>query len=293
MKPLWRWLIVAIYVLTLPFMRRVWELLRAGGVSLANAIPLLVGALLVVILAIYLVRIKKEKRPWVYISFLVICVVYALVTSSLERPIERIHLAQYGLLSILVFWAMARGDEGMTLCLWSILATVELGLVDECVQGLLPPRIYDFNDLLLNAKAALLGQAVMAFVLRPWERRAPLVAPARRRLAKTACALMALALTLIVLLTVINICLIERGTPTISEDVHRGDGKLKLRDGFLYFGAGVIIVNAAVVAAAVIILILTRSNTARAVQYARAVIICGLLTPAILIVGKLIGLRFR
>jgi hypothetical protein len=192
---------------------------------------------------------------------------------------------------MLVFWALAAGGGSPLLCLWAAAITVELGIADECVQGLLPARFYDFRDIVLNAKSALLGQAVVAFVLRPWDRRRPPAAPAALRQPTTKLTLW-LALALVIGLTAMNIYLIELGTPTIVENAQRGDGALRHRDGFIHFGPAAVALNAAVVLGS-LLMVRIYGRTSGTGRPLRAAIICGLLPPLVLIAGKLADFRFR
>ncbi|MEI6633841.1 MAG: VanZ family protein [Chlamydiota bacterium] len=282
-----RWLIVGGYLLTLPFMRRGWDLVRTrGGDPAADALPLAAGLALVAALAWYLVAKKREVRISVYLLLAGVCGVSAALFCSLREPIMRIHIAQYALMSIFVFWAMEGEREGWTFCLWAALVTSELGLADESFQGLLPSRIYDLQDVFLNVKAAILGQAVVLLVLRPWEShgRAPRPAGERNRAAFTA-----IAFSLVTLLALLNIALIEKGTPTLGG---WGNAVVKGRDGFRFFGAAAVAANAVVIIAASI-LAAAGGPLRGAARALRAAAVCGLLSPLILIAGRLLGMRFR
>lgn len=293
LKSYWRWVIAGGYLLSLPFMRRVWELIRSFNVTLAGAMPLVMGALLLLFLTVYLIPIKREKRPLVYISLLLICIAYIYVSLSLPNRIERVHLAQYGFLSILVFWAMAGRGGGAILCLWSVVVTVEFGLADEFIQGLLPARIYDLNDVLLNGKAALLGQATVASVIRPWEGRPSTSGLQGERQGKRQREVLWLVLIMVFLIIVFDTYLIESGTPSVVEDVHREDGALRFRDGFLHFGRTVMVVNTLAITIAILSVLLTWGPTTRHRGYIKTAIICGLFSPTILLLGRLICIRFR
>jgi VanZ family protein len=290
---LWRWIFVGVYLFSLPFMRRLWDIVRAGSGALADMLPLLLGLILLIMLGLYLISMKRERRARVYLSLILICVVYLLFAFSQSRPVERVHLAQYSVLSILVFWAMAEGGGEFGLCLWAVLVTVELGFSDELIQGLLPQRIYDINDVMLNGKGAVLGQAVIAFVIRPWENRALLSSKKEELRMRKDRYLLWAALVVVILLTVFNVFLIERGTPTLVRDVHREDGGLKYRNGFLYFGTLAVTVNAVVIAGVVLSLVAARRRHAAGYYSVRVAVICGLLSPSILIIGRLLSLRFR
>jgi hypothetical protein len=285
-----RWAITGIYLFSLPFMRRAWDLTGGKRPFLANAVPIATGVALLLALLGYLVRNKRESRKAVWFSLAAVCMAYALMFRALPQPIERVHLAQYALLTMLVFWAMATGWAGYGLAVWAALATVEMGFADECFQGLIPSRIYDVNDVLLNAKAALMGQAVIVFVLRPWETHGRRCKAAMDgRAGAPSAVLLWCAFACVLLLMLFNVCILELGTPTITQDALKGAN----RDGFRYFDARAIALNAAVLASASSVIALTRRNTGGRARALRTAITCGLLSPLVLLGGRLLGLHFR
>jgi hypothetical protein len=288
-----RWTIAGFYLSSLPFMRCAWELTGAKSPFLAHAIPLASGVALLLALLWRLVLIKREARIAVWLFLAAVCVVYALMFRALPQQIERVHLSQYALLSMLVFWAMGDGYEGYVLSIWAAIVTVELGLADECLQGLMPSRIYDLNDVVLNAKAALIGQAVIAFVLRPWERGGRNLKPVDARPAWPGTLWLWCAWACVILLAAFNVYTLELGTPTITQDVHRGDGAFVHRDGFLYFGLRAILLNAAVLAAATVIVVSTRRRPGERARSLRTAVTCGLLSPLVLLAGRLLNVHFR
>ncbi len=293
MKRYLRWAIAGAYLASLPFMRRAWELTGARSAFLSHAIPVAAGAVLLVALLWHLLLIKREARAAVWLSLAAVCVAYALMFRAIPQRIERVHLSQYSLLSMIVFWAMADGYGRYLLCIWAALVTVELGFADECFQGLLPSRIYDLNDVLLNAKAALIGQAVIAFVLRPGETGGHIVESIKAHAGRRGTRSLWCVFACVILLTAFNIYTLERGTPTITHDVHREDGTFAHRDGFLYFGPGTVLLNVAVLTAAFVIGVSTGRRSGAGARSLRTAIICGLFSALVLLTGRLLNLHFR
>lgn len=283
-----RWIVAACYAAALPFLRGGWERIRArGGDSFAAALPFAVAAALAAALLWYLAARKRETRVTVYLLLAVLCAAALALFRSSPEPIARIHIAQYALLGLLVFWAMDGPREGRICCLGAFLAGSALGLADETLQGVLPSRIYDLRDVALNIRSVLLGQAAILFVLRPWEHNGG--GPPRRggggRLALPAC-----AFSLAALLCLANVALVEMGTPTRPgwEGAVAGG-----RDGFRHFGPAAVAANTVGIAAAVAMLGAARGPLRGAARLLRAAAVCGLLPPLILLVGALLGLRFR
>lgn len=76
-----------------------------------------------------------------------------------QLPEERIHVIEYGLLGWLITWSISKSKQkisynrifiGITLG-WSI------GFLDEIVQYILPNRVYDIRDVILNGLSATIG----------------------------------------------------------------------------------------------------------------------------------------
>lgn len=67
------------------------------------------------------------------------------------------HFLQYGSMALLARSALARGTQSYAArsLLLGIALTSTLGLLEECLQGLLPWRVFDWRDVAMNAGAAL------------------------------------------------------------------------------------------------------------------------------------------
>jgi VanZ family protein len=87
-------------------------------------------------------------------------------------PVERTHLIEYGLVAVLIYQALVeRRRGGRRVPIPAVLAvtlTVLLGWVDECIQWVLPNRVYDIVDVGFNALAGLM--AIAATLALAWAR---------------------------------------------------------------------------------------------------------------------------
>lgn len=101
-----------------------------------------------------------------------IAAVFLMVFARLGIP-ERSHLFEYGVLAVFIYEALKeRASQGRRVprpALLAIGATALLGVLDECIQALLPNRVFDPIDILFNAFAGLM--AVIAMVALGWARR--------------------------------------------------------------------------------------------------------------------------
>lgn len=83
---------------------------------------------------------------------------------------ERTHLFEYSVLALFIHEALKeRADNGGNVsrpALIALVATAPIGALDECIQALLPNRIFDIVDIGFNALAAFMG--VLASVVIAW-----------------------------------------------------------------------------------------------------------------------------
>ena len=156
------WVICGGYVIiiysTLSIMRPVLNILKAllgdfFGLSV-SLVPLIMG-LIVIPASIKIIQCRNLFSKVLF--FLCICV-YCVSLYYLKIPEERIHLIEYGLLAVLVLRALGFDIKNdMYLYGLSFMFTGFLGSVDELIQHLLPNRVGDVRDIVLNAFSGLLG----------------------------------------------------------------------------------------------------------------------------------------
>ena len=106
-----------------------------------------------------------------------IVVVYVLLGVRMAIP-ERSHLMEYGVLAVLVYEAISeRVTNGRHVPLPAVcafLATSLIGVIDECIQAVLPSRVFDWRDIVFNVLAALAAVVGVATIrwARDWTRTA-------------------------------------------------------------------------------------------------------------------------
>lgn len=138
--------------------------LRGNNLLRSTVLMALVGALVGVGV---LLRRARVGLPTMVIGA-ILALVYAILLVRIERPEERLHLVQYGSVTALVFAAvrarfLPRRRLGMAFLVAAVLGSA-LGWLDEGVQYLLPDRVYELRDVLLNVEAAVLA-AVSSWLL--------------------------------------------------------------------------------------------------------------------------------
>ena len=100
-----------------------------------------------------------------------VAVVYLLLCVRMAIP-ERSHLMEYSLVAVFVYEALTeRVSQGRRVPLpavAAILATSLVGVIDECIQAVLPERVFDWRDILFNILAAVV--AVIGIASLRWAR---------------------------------------------------------------------------------------------------------------------------
>lgn len=106
----------------------------------------------------YLILKVKVRDPKTYLFCLLIAAAYGLILLKLSRfPAERLHLLEYGVVGLLAHRALKHHTIEPVCTNLAILVTLNIGLLDELIQGILPNRYYDTKDVLVNAAAGILG----------------------------------------------------------------------------------------------------------------------------------------
>jgi hypothetical protein len=175
------WLIAAAWLLSIYastcFLQFVLDYLRAR-----NLLRVSLALLFVAVAATTARRIARQHPGRREIGVLLAAALaYVALLASTRIVQERIHYLQYGFLAALYYWALAerwRSNGPLPACArryryWPELAATGLtaasGWIDEGIQALLPNRVYDLRDVVLNAFAGAL--AVATIVLREQARR--------------------------------------------------------------------------------------------------------------------------
>ena len=171
-RRLWLWtlvVLVGIYA-TLGPARTLAGALRDMGLISAWV----VFALFLIGAAVVTLGLKARLRGVEIGVALGIAAVYLLMFLRMTVPLEeRTHLFEYGVVGALIYQALierrSNGRRVPAPAVLAVVVTAVLGWLDEGIQWLLPNRVYDPFDILVNFLAGLM--AVAANAALGWARR--------------------------------------------------------------------------------------------------------------------------
>jgi len=156
MRGRWRWVLLCAYIFliysTLGLVRGWSEILREHG--LAQSITMLAVALFVFLSIAWGWQRASGRQRLGRVGIGILLVIGALLVNF---PEERIHLVEYGLIGLMLGWALAgisRWPEWWPL---GVALVWMVGLGDELIQAVLPNRVYDVRDIVLNGLAGMAG----------------------------------------------------------------------------------------------------------------------------------------
>jgi len=156
MRGRWRWLLLCAYIFliysTLGLVGQWSEFLSEHGLA-----QIITGAAVALFLFLTIVwgwqrASRKQRFERVGIGIL-------LFTAALlvNFPEERIHLVEYGLLGLMLGWAFQGSSRWPDLWPLAVALAWMAGWGDELIQAVLPNRVYDIRDIVLNGLAGMAG----------------------------------------------------------------------------------------------------------------------------------------
>lgn len=149
------WLFIAFYItaiyLTLPLMRSILNFLYSSIGKQSIGIMVNVSLGIAIGITIFLTNKKGVSRTLLAAVPLAAALMFIY---TLERPEERVHFLEYGVLGVLVLKGVKERKWRMSLAMAFVFT---VGAIDECIQLLLPNRVGDLRDVAMNAIGGTLG----------------------------------------------------------------------------------------------------------------------------------------
>ena len=117
------------------------------------------AVVLALVAAVWRIRERRALRYGALAAAVAIAATYATLTSSgiaEVDAVERFHFVEYGLLALL-YHRVWRAHADLTAFALPLLAGILVGTVDEWVQWVIPFRVGELRDVLLNGVAVVCG----------------------------------------------------------------------------------------------------------------------------------------
>ena len=81
-------------------------------------------------------------------------------TTRIEKPAERIHFLEYGILGAFIFKATGKGTKQN---IFAIILLFIIAVIDELIQYMLPNRVGDIRDIVMNLTGGIIGLCLKKF----------------------------------------------------------------------------------------------------------------------------------
>jgi hypothetical protein len=150
---------VGVIYATLPIMRPILNFLKGTlGEAFSPAVYVFLFFVALGIIFLFL----THRRGWKSLVLLCgILGVTAYILPSIKYPEERVHFLEYAVLGVLLYFALRKNIQGRGVFLFIPAFVFLIGLGDEIIQGILPNRVYQFTDVLLNFFGGILGELIL------------------------------------------------------------------------------------------------------------------------------------
>ena len=150
--------VIAIYT-TLPVMRPILNFLKGSlDEAFSPAVYILLFFIALGVIALFI----TQRKGWKSLVMLFgILGVTAFILPLIKYPEERIHFLEYAVLGIMLYLALRESIQGRKVFVYIPVIIFLVGLGDEIIQGMLPNRVYQFTDVLLNFLGGILGELIL------------------------------------------------------------------------------------------------------------------------------------
>lgn len=166
LRSIW-WTATVIYILalylSLPFVPKIWEGLNSFFKG--RIIPFLYTIYFLVGSGIFIYILSAKKGPLNYFLYFMQVGVFFMILNFLKIPAEKIHLAEYSILAILLYNSLKfdflRFDKRLYQC--SVFFCFSVGTIDEIIQAFLPNRYFDWRDIFINTLSGIISLSIIRF----------------------------------------------------------------------------------------------------------------------------------
>ena len=151
------WVIIAIYIFliysTLSITPLIWNFLYTFLEQKFLSIVVNIIFIIITLLIIYFLTKKKKSKICFFFLLIFLFLILFLIT-RIEKPAERIHFLEYGVLGVLIFKATGKGTKQN---IFAIILLFIIAVIDELIQYILPNRVGDIRDVVMNITGGIIG----------------------------------------------------------------------------------------------------------------------------------------
>jgi len=166
------WIIIAIYIFliysTLSVTPLIWNFLYTFlEQKFLNIVVNIIFIIITFFILYFLIKkkkfyflIKKKKSKICFFFLLIFLFLILLLITRIEKPAERIHFLEYGILGALIFKATG---EKVKQNIFAIILLFIIAVIDELIQYMLPNRVGDIKDIVMNITGGIIGLCLEKF----------------------------------------------------------------------------------------------------------------------------------
>ncbi|MBS29118.1 MAG: hypothetical protein CL566_09405 [Alphaproteobacteria bacterium] len=169
--------IAVLLVITYTNMFVAWRFIgQQFGRGVVDALPFIVVGVAFVLIAVFLALQLRRGGMTIAWPWLVAAVAMVLVGLGSTDPIyaaKRIHVPQYALLGLVVWFSIKSADQTPRTLFLVILAGALYGVHDEFLQGIHPQRSFGIRDMLTDVCGVLAGVFFVRAIAKVPTRKKP------------------------------------------------------------------------------------------------------------------------
>lgn len=113
----------------------------------------------------YIISNRERYSMNQYLWFSFISCLYGCAIYIIDLPEEQVHFIEYGILSGLIYIALSHNVHNISIYFLCTFIVFAFGAIDEVIQWILPNRVFDIRDIIMNGIAGILVQLLIAMVL--------------------------------------------------------------------------------------------------------------------------------
>lgn len=138
------------------FIRRLFSALKArGGEALVVSV---IGAVMLLLVAALIAFLVRNHVPPVKVAgSLVIVTLASYCVWRIPLAVERVHILQYALLGWFALRDLKPRGTTFRMSIMAFIVCLAVGIVDELIQWVLPYRVFDLKDIVMNGIGGLVG----------------------------------------------------------------------------------------------------------------------------------------